>query len=656
MCGIAGILRFTPPGDAASAALARPLRLAIPDAWLDLLDHAIAHRGPDGRGRFRDRILRPDGSLVDLALVHRRLAIIDPAGGQQPMVDPGSSPGSSPAAPSPAPNLLAVAFNGCIYNHRALRAQLAAAGHRFRTDHSDTEVLLHGWRHWGEGLFDRLESMHAIALWDRAAARLALSVDFAGEKPLYIDEGPHHVHFCSVPAGLARLQAATGQPPRPDTPSLQWPEFAVYGFSGGPKTALERIRRLPPRTPHHWLARGAALVRQRDTAHARALHGRFAGRPATPLPLDRLDSLLDHAVRSRLDADVPLGCFLSGGVDSSLVSLYAKRAQGDLATFCVRMPAAGFDESPHAAAVAAHLGTRHHTLDCHPTPATDLVSLIETLGLPFGDSSLLPALWVSRAARQHVGVALTGDGGDELFAGYDRYHAARILAHAAPFLRFLPAPHASNPRSRRARAARLINAARGGGYPDLLAIFPTEFQIPLFGRRTRSRRWEPGDEPVASAIQFDLVNYLPGDLLVKVDTAAMAVALETRAPLLDRALMLAATSAPIADLMPRGQRKGLLRAFARRHLPPALVDRPKQGFAIPIGDWFRTDFGGMRTLLLDHLNSAEPFGPPSLGLDLNLQFVRRLADEHLAGTRDHAQRLYMLLVLSIWSRWMAAQH
>jgi asparagine synthase (glutamine-hydrolysing) len=317
------------------------------------------------------------------------------------------------------------------------------------------------------------------------------------------------------------------------------------------------------------------------------------------------------------------------------------------------MPDPRYDESGFAAACAVAIGSDHTTLDCDGEPASDLVRLIHTLGLPFGDSSLLPSYWVSAAARQSVKVALSGDGGDELFIGYDRYWAADRLLKAG-LLAWLPAGWipARDPKSWTAKAARLINAARGMGYLDLISVFPTQDLRRLLGRSERTELPNQARAGGNIAVAWDVMHYLPDDLLRKTDSASMQHSLEVRCPFLDPLLAVACLSAPLQDLIPGGQRKGLLRAIARRYLPAEIVDRPKQGFAIPIGEWFRTDYGGMKQLLMDHLGSAEPWGPASLGIDLNMAFVRRMIDEHMNEKRDHSQRLYMLLVLSIWAKWV----
>lgn len=677
MCGIAGILRLTPEGEAAKAAIDRTPFDAIPEKWLDLLDDSIRHRGPDGQGRFRDRAIRSDGTVVDVALVHRRLSIIDHGGGAQPMVSqlatlsraPSVSERVSSASPLPfhpllfhgkpndavnyqqlpdLPDTLAVVFNGCIYNHRTVRAELQAAGHRFATDHSDTEALLHGWREWTTGLASHLEGMYAATIWDRSRGELQVTRDLAFEKPLYIFQHDDVFAFSSTAAGLARLTAAMNG--HVQAASMDWlGQWVRFGFSDAPSAAA-----------HEWPARAMAHATQEwDGADMRLtkLPERDASRRVS---VDSAERMLRASVSERLEADVPLGCFLSGGIDSSLVAGFARQELGRLRTFSVRMPDPAYDESAYAEAAAAHLGTDHTTLDCQANPAEDLVNLIREIGQPFGDSSLLPTYWVSRATRGEVKVALTGDGGDELFCGYERYRAARWLPLVAKLGESIDTETIpdTSPKSKLSKLRRLLNASRYG-YQDLLAIF----QWPDIRRLIDPSELGPWNhfgvnEPDPAGIDFWW--YLSHDLMRKVDGAAMSVALETRAPFLSRQLITDCLSAPLSDLMPRGQRKGLLRAVARRHLPAHIVDRPKMGFAIPIGEWFRSDYGGLRTLLLDHMNSAEPFGPPSLGIDLNMAYVRQMLDEHLGTgksglvTRDHSQRLYMLLVLSIWARWLGS--
>jgi asparagine synthase (glutamine-hydrolysing) len=725
MCGIGGILRVHPLGVEPP-----PHLVAIPEVWLEIIDGSIRHRGPDGQGRFRDRVVRPDGAVVDVALVHRRLSIIDHAGGGQPMVSVrggqgaagegagvaagaagGGGQGSLPlvfhgrpddpvvyrgvAAARPelalgAPSdVVAVVFNGCIYNHRELRKELRAAGHEFVTDHSDTEVLVHGWREWGWRLFERLEGMFALSVWDPALGALALARDAFGEKPLYSMESTltdtRVVAFASTAAGLVHLRRVAALVPAPviqgDLPFSVKP-WVQFGWNQAPAMpALQEVLvGSSDCLPRPTQGPGGAV--ETPWGHFVEWFDEILNPSRERLSAEHLDSLIGTAVASRLEADVPLGCFLSGGIDSSLVAAHVAKARPDLVAYTVRMPDARFDESPHAKTVAAHLRLRHEILDCDPQPARDLLAIIPQLGLPFGDSSLLPSLWVSRSASTAVKVALTGDGGDELFAGYDRHRAIGwidALGRLPRWARRASAaaiPGTRSPRSTLGRLDRLLNASAYNGYKDLVAIFPPplDARLGLVGRGefgwNAIRHWGMtraegmrGQEHEDWALRFDRLFYLPCDLLRKTDTASMSAPMEVRAPLLDQRLARAAINAPLDCLMPHGHRKGLLRAVARRYLPAEVVDRPKMGFAIPIGEWFRSDYGGMRQLLRDHLEGPEPFGPDHLGINsmINMDFVRRMQREHdEAGEksawpwkgRDHSQRLYMLLVLSIWAKWL----
>ena len=644
MCGIAGILRLRPPGTPGQV---HP----TPARWLDLLDDGIRHRGPDGNGRITASVRRADGITADLTLLHRRLSILDLAGGAQPM---------SLGHPHPAISLV---FNGCIYNHRALRAELQAAGAQFTSDHSDTEVILQGWLIWKHKILDRLDGMFALGLFDHHSGELVLARDSMGEKPLYTLElfassGTSLVAFASSPAPLARLHrlAAPELGCRPLTiePS-SLAEWIRFGF--GHSTPFSNIRSLPPGSAALW---GANLT-DPDSGRPTSASVLTFRPPAVDLPgrgtppsFDDLDSTLRAAVVGRLDSDVPIGCFLSGGIDSALVAAYAAKHTPSLPTFTVRMPDPSFDESTEAAETARALGLPHHILDCDPHPAEDLERLIGNLGLPFADSSLLPTTWVSRAARQHVTVALTGDGGDELFLGYDRQQAARTLLPlmsslgpglCAALARALDPASTSRLRS---RAARLLSAA-ALGYEDLLGIFPGS-QLPELGLP----RWPPasGIPPsIERARRVDLTTYLPQDLLRKSDTASMSVALEVRAPFLARDVVQLAAATPAAWLAGRG-RKWVLKQLAGRYLPPSVLNRPKRGFAIPIGRWFRENWGGLGDMLGDVVHSTDPWSGAEIGFELHPAAVRRMFESHQSGTHDHSQRLYGILILALWTRWL----
>ena len=665
MCGIGGIVRTD----------GKP----IPEEWLDAIDARIAHRGPDGTGRFRDRVEYTDASgaqrVIEVALVHRRLSIIDPADGTQPMI--------SERGRNDEEGLIAVVFNGCIYNHHELRRKLEAAGHAFLTDHSDTEVLIHGWREWGPALPQQLEGMYAFAVWDRQQRTLTLARDTFGEKPVYYRATESVANdditlfvpvfaFASEVVSLQRIPAP--DPVCGDSCRHQWliPQI-MFGYTDGiiPGPDLTDVHEVEPDDVITFDAGTRELRFPPPDAQNNSVGHDPSTPPSSAGHANRsIEALIEQAIARRLEADVPLGCFLSGGVDSSLIAHFARKHKPDLMTFTVRMPDSRYDESAYAQQVADHLRTDHHTLDVAMNPAEDLIHLIHTLGQPFGDSSILPAYWVSKAARQHVKVALAGDGGDELFIGYDRYLAAPLLARHWRWLRLLPTDflHRFHPKSRWNKLARLVDMARD--YPTLNVAatesYFTRRQLERLAPSMKPGRWVCSidedhdiefalaglglqhlhdDHPTEALRRFDLDLYLPNDLLRKTDTASMAVALEVRCPFLDGDLAHAVLAMPISDLLPNGERKGLLRQIARQYLPAAIVDRPKMGFAIPIGEWFRTDFGGMKTLLLDHLHSADPFGPVSL----DQTAVQRLIDDHLTSRREHGHRLFLLLTLSIWA-------
>ncbi|MEM9167925.1 MAG: asparagine synthase (glutamine-hydrolyzing) [Planctomycetota bacterium] len=616
---------------------------------------------------------------------------MDHAGGHQPRVHDGErlrpdltyQPSETPKVASeiePYKPLVAVVFNGCIYNHRELRAELESLGHRFETDHSDTEVLVHGWRAWDASLQTRLDAMYSVLAWDREHGQLGSGRDISGEKPLvegWLPSDSVIRVFSSSHASITQLKPEKA--------------FADCNHQSPSASHLKSVLRIPgwadsylmntfeswagrwetkPAAPH----RNARAPRLPDRVHARSSahlewHRPKRGTRPRLTSRGRADRMVQTAIISRLEADVPLGVFLSGGIDSALIAAIAKQHRPDIKTFTVRMLESAYDESEDAAETAAHIGTDHHTLNCDissPTgPADDLVMLIEQLGLPFGDSSLLPTYWVSKAAREHVKVALSGDGGDELFGGYRRHTINPTLNRYRRLLRLIPTRllDRRTPGTRSEYLARLATAARFGGYTELLAIF----QTPDLRRLIPSLDGEPvGDDtfrPIDDPLRYDFEHYLPDDLLRKTDTASMAVALEVRAPFLAKELVEAALRTPLDVLMPGGERKGLLKRVAREYLPEHIINRPKRGFAIPIGDWFRTDFGGMRSLLYDHLESAEPFpGLAEADVELNMAFVKQMLREHDAAGpsslnpwrgRDHSQRLYMLLVLSIWCRWLA---
>lgn len=607
----------------------------IPESWLDALEAAVAHRGPDGAGRWRDEVVRADGRKARVGLVHRRLAVIDLAGGRQPMVlDEGPA------------GLRAVVFNGCIYNHRQLRWNLASGGAKFATDHSDTEVLLHGHKAWGAGLAGHLEGMFAFGLWAREDGTLTLGRDLAGEKPLCFasaeGEGRRLVVFGSSPVGVANVM-------RMASPVVLGRAFEVRAarlevwlrFGAGGVAAFEGVADV---APGETLVFGGGSPTAAPTSHARpVLEG-------AALTREDVGEVISRGVESRLEADVPIGCMLSGGIDSGLVAACAQRAlarQGrKLRTFTVKMPDAGLDESAAAAATAAHLGTEHTTLPCEANAAEDLVRLVRELGTPLGDSSVLPTYWLCRAMRRHVTVALSGDGGDELFAGYQRHVAARWMRRLGPLARLVGLMRVRPTSWRNDKLARLASAGWWRDYAELRSMF-TRGQLRRLAPGLalgRGAGWpaRPWDE--------DFATYLPWDLMRKSDGASMSVALEVRSPLLDSTLVRRAQATAWGTLTDGGRPKGMLRRLAGEWLAPGAAGRPKRGFAVPIGEWFRSDYGGLRGLLVDATGAAEAYPAEFLGVEMQRSEIVRMRDAHLSGREEHGQRLFGLLVLALWVR------
>lgn len=544
--------------------------------------------------------------------------------------------------------MLSVVFNGCIYNHRELRRRFTG---EYRSDHSDTESILHAWAALGPGCLRELDGMFAIAMFDHSSRELWLARDLAGEKPLYFmvaaDRGM--LAFASTPGALwdmARQDADLWKPGIDPTLLAKW---MWKGYDEQPP--MRPVQSVPP---------GCVACVRVAGGRIRVEISRWASDPQerdTPPDLDAIDESLRQSVLLRLDADVPTGCFLSGGIDSALVAGHASeqlRKQGRrLRTFTMRMADPAYDESEAAAETARVLGTEHTTLDCPASsPIDDLTTLIDQLALPFGDSSLLPTYWLAKAARRHVTVALAGDAGDELFAGYRRHLAHWLLGPAMDTLAALPwskshGASAAHPKSAGSMMTRLMQASRHRGYDDVLAIFPSP-SLAAFSAEAESML--PPSRAVSDAPRLDFQEYLPADLLRKTDTATMAVALELRAPLLSPSMIRAGLSSPMRSLLAWGRTKAPLRALAARRLPDSITGRPKSGFALPLPAWWRLDHAGLRTCLSDVLSSASPWGQVDLGIDFSVKAARGLLDDHVSGRGEHSQRLYLILVLALWCR------
>ncbi|MEM1099342.1 MAG: asparagine synthase (glutamine-hydrolyzing) [Planctomycetota bacterium] len=640
MCGIAGILRFDD----------RPVDR-------DRLGNMLAqvqHRGPDSVGiscNTQDRC----------GLAHARLSIIDVLSGHQPLIVESEGQEESGGVKH---GELRLVFNGEIYNHRQLRKKLSKRGHAFRSDHSDTEALLFGYRQWGLSLPKHLHGMFAFAVWDEGERALFLCRDRAGKKPLYVWRSPdgRELIFGSLVATVVAGMPVEHRACIDNEALLNYLRLG-YPFEGSMVCGVEEI------PAAHWLRIDATG----DFKLERYWRPPPISKTSTSLGLrSAMEEVITESVTRRLEADVPLGCFLSGGIDSSLVAAIAQKQltaadAGPLRTYSVAMPDLDYDESHFARKVAEHIGASHTVLETRVGDAmVDLRRLMDVTGEPTADSSLLPTHWLCKAARGHVKVALSGDGGDEMFGGYDRYRAMRWLAKssgkAAALWGRLPAEWLDDarPRGRRARLARFARAARqpqhdGRRYhqmihlfddPGIVALMPDRFGGKLEVGIAPLPGWEDEPDVVHAAMRWDLNHYLPHEVLRKVDRASMAVAIEVRCPLLDTSVADLAGHIPPRLLMPGGKPKGLLRDLAGDWLPREIVTRPKRGFAVPIGGWFRTS-------LRDELRATLE-GPRLASIGVASAEAIRLFDEHLVEKRDHTHRLFALLQLSLWLDWLEA--
>ena len=623
MCGLAGWI-------------ARSTDRPAPDVLTAMTD-AIAHRGPDGSGRF-DALTRDGGHAV--ALGHRRLAIIDLSTGDQPMQD--------------ADGRLTVVFNGEIYNFQALRTELAAAGARFRTQ-SDTEVLLHGWRHWGVDMVRRLGGMFVFALWDAGSETLFLARDRFGKKPLFLHQTAARLAFASEIKALLRLPDLA---PAIDDAAV-W-TYLKYRYVPGPSTLFKDIVKLPPGSYGLW--QGGRFRSERYWTPPDAWP-RLAG-PAPVDPPSEFIALLDDAVRLRMIADVPYGAFLSGGIDSSAVVALMRRHAEKVKTFSVGFAPPGISELDHAQAVATAFQTEHHPLQVEPRHLMDeLPKLIAFRDAPVAEPSDIPIYLLALEAGKSVKMVLTGEGSDEILAGYPKHDADR---HAVLYQRLVPEPlhdHLVMPLVKALPFAfrRIKTAATSLGSRDMRERWPRWFgALDNAERRALIALPDPGgdvgadlpfsDVPGNSALRrqlyFDQTSWLPDNLLERGDRMTMAASIEARMPFLDHRLAVYASSLGDDWRLRHGTGKWLLREGLRQLLPAAILNRPKVGFRVPVAEWFRAE---MRDYLHDHLT-----GPASLSRDYYRRpALDRILAEHGKGRQNHEKLLWTLLTLELFRRYAA---
>lgn len=607
MCGIAGIVSTS----------------SIEAAVVEKMTNSLRHRGPDESGLW---------SGPGCVLGHQRLSVIDLSPtGSQPMADEQGR--------------LVVAFNGEIFNFRQLREELAGLGFPFRGT-SDTEVLLRGFQAWSDTLPAKLLGMFAFAVWDNERKRLFLARDRYGKKPIFYRQEKNRLVFASE---LETLLAGL-----PDIPSVSPAGFASYvrfGYVPGVSTTYTGIQRLAP---------GHLLVWEGGEVSVRAYQAWLpAGSPPSLASasegqmLDELQEILRRAVAERLVSDVPLGCFLSGGIDSSLIVAMARELTGPrLKTFNVSFPGTRRDEGDQASLVAKALHTDHRRIDLSESAMES--AYLDTLRLatePMGDDSFIPTYFISRATREHVTVALSGDGGDELFGGYPKYRQIELAARLHPLARTLPRrvdtllPDKVSKAMQVFRGYSAVDRALWLGSlwkQEELRRLLTDPSSAETGRNFFARVW---DDCAGRCLQdqftlTDIATYLEGDILAKVDRASMAVSLEVRSPLLDERILdfTCRTGLRCTRL---GRKKNALRKLLARYLDPQIFEGPKKGFGLPIDEWLR---GGLRPVLEEYTSAARL----RTGGLLDPDYVAKVRAEHLSGRRNYGRKLHALIAWEVW--------
>lgn len=626
MCGIAGFVDFDGHVRSEAAAVLRRMT------------DVLVHRGPDGEGLFVDD---------HAALGHRRLSIIDVARGHQPMGAAGQA--------------VQIVFNGEIYNYRALRDELEAAGHRFATC-SDTEVILQGYLAWGERCVERLNGMFAFAIWDSRNRRLFLARDRVGKKPLYYWRDGARIAFASELKALRAL----GLPQGGEIDEQALDCYFVYGYIPAPRTIHRGVHKL--RAAHTMFVDDAG---ERSIRYWTLRWGNGETRSTDPESVvDELESLLDEAVRCRLMSEVPLGAFLSGGLDSSLVVSAMSRLSGKpVSTHSIGFDEAGFSELPTARATAGLLDCEHHEYTVRPDAVDVLPRIAHHFDEPLADSSAVPTWYVCEMARRSVTVALSGDGGDEAFAGYTfRYvpheMESRVRRRVPAAIRaplFGALGHVWPASARLPRFLRLKTVFENLAVSDVEAfhrdlawlredtrrgLYSRDFLRRLQGFTPRETVYphylgNEASDALGRAQYADMHFYLPEDVLVKADRMSMAHSLEVRSPLLDYRILEYAARLPSSMKMNTRNGKLPLRALARRRLPESLLALPKRGFSIPAAQWLRAELAPMVEDLL--------FGTAHASLDaLDRRQLRILWQEHRSGGRDHSVFLWAALMLALW--------
>ncbi len=616
MCGIAGMAQTHPDGSIDSAAIHR-------------MCQAIVHRGPDDEGIF---------VKAGVGLGMRRLSIIDIAGGHQPVFNEDKS--------------IWIVFNGEIYNFPELRSELLARGHRFST-HTDTEVIVHLYEEHGADCVKKLRGMFAFALYDERAGRLLLARDRLGIKPLHYALDNGSLLFASEMRAILAVRPDLAQV---DQAALL--HYMYFGYIPDPATAFQSIRKLPP---GHLLEFEKGQIRLRQYWDF-PQYGTYEPAGEEEL-LEELEFRLAEAVRIRLIADVPLGAMLSGGMDSStIVALMARATSEPVKTFSIGFRQADFNEAPYARIVAQKFGTDHHELILEPDILETVEMLTRHMEEPFGDSSMLPTYFISSLARQNVTVALSGDGGDEAFAGYERYRIHLedrsykwLPQWAGPLYRDYVHPLVPYRMPGRNLAysislpwqRRYIEGVSFQSFQREMGILSDEFmasdRTPLKGFEEYLEK-APADDPLSRVLYLDSKTYLPGDILTKVDRMSMATSLEARVPMLDHIFLEWVTALKPKWKMGNGSQKFILKKLALRlGVPSEVLNRPKQGFALPLGHWMRNELKDLvQTTLLDTQTENRGY--------FKARGVKRMLDEHFHGRRDHSARLWRLLMFELWHR------